>query len=75
MEVEIVTFVVKGSAQLTVPPDRQESIQAGSRGAALRGVFDLKLSSDKHSPLAMFTPILFYETKTRSSNNQYIQVT
>ena len=24
MEVEIVTFVVKGSAQLTVPPDRQE---------------------------------------------------
>ena len=24
IEVEIVTFVVKGSAQLTVPPDRQE---------------------------------------------------
>ena len=35
MAVEIVTFVVKGSAQLTVPPDRQEKIQVGSRGVAL----------------------------------------
>ena len=33
MEVEIVTFVVKGSAQLTVPPNRQEYIQVGSRGS------------------------------------------
>ena len=44
MEVEIVTFVVKGSAQLTVTLDRQELIQIGSRGVALRRVFDLKLS-------------------------------
>ena len=44
MEVEIDTFVVKGSAQLTVTLDRQEYIQVGSRGVALRRVFDLKLS-------------------------------
>ena len=44
MEVEIVTFVIKGSAQLTVPPDRQEEIQVGSRGVALNRVFYLKLS-------------------------------
>ena len=44
MDVEIVTFVVKGSAQLTVPLDRLEYIQVGSRGVALRRVFHLKLS-------------------------------
>ena len=43
MEVEIVTLVVKGSGQLTVPPDRQEKIQVGSRGVALRRIFDLKI--------------------------------
>ena len=31
MEIEIVTFVVKGSAKLTVPTDWQEQIQVGSR--------------------------------------------
>ena len=44
MEVEIVTFVIKGSGQLTVPPNRQEYIQVGSRGIALSRVFYLKLS-------------------------------
>ena len=39
MEVEIVIFVVKGTAQLTVPPDRQEWIQVGSSGVALSRVF------------------------------------
>ena len=43
MEIEIVTFVVKGSAKLTVPTDWQEQIQVGSRSVALRRVFDLKL--------------------------------
>ena len=43
MEIEIVTFVVKGSAKLTVPTDLQEQIQVGSRRVALRRVFDLKL--------------------------------
>ena len=44
MEVEIVTFFVKGSAQLTVPPDRQEKIEIGSSGISLSCVFDLKRS-------------------------------
>ena len=44
MEVEIVTFVVNGSAQLTVPPDRQEKIEVGSRDITLSRVFHLKLS-------------------------------
>ena len=43
MEIEIVTFVVKGSAKLTIPTDWQEQIQVGSRSVALRRVFDLKL--------------------------------
>ena len=43
MEIEIVTFVVKGSMKLTVPTDWQEQIQVGSRSVALRRVFDLKL--------------------------------
>ena len=43
MEIEIVTFVVKGSAKLTVPTDWQGQIQVGSRSVALRRVFDLKL--------------------------------
>ena len=43
MEIEIVTFVVKGSAKLTVPMDWQEQTQVGSRSVALRRVFDLKL--------------------------------
>ena len=43
MEIEIVTFVVKGIAKLTVPTDWQEQIQVGSRSFALRRVFDLKL--------------------------------
>ena len=43
MEIEIVTFVVKGSMKLTVPTDWQEQIQVGSRSVAFRRVFDLKL--------------------------------
>ena len=43
MEIEIVTFVVKGSTKLTVPTDWQEQIQEGSRSVALRRVFDLNL--------------------------------
>ena len=43
MEIEIVAFVVKGSAKLTVPTDCQEQIQVRSRSVALRRVFDLKL--------------------------------
>ena len=43
MEVEIVTFVVKEKAQPTVPPNRQEKIQVGSRGVALSRVFYLKV--------------------------------
>ena len=43
MEIEIVTFVIKGSAKLTVPADCQDQIQVGSRSVALRCVFDLKL--------------------------------
>ena len=39
MEIEIVTFVVKGSAKLNVPNDWQEQIQVG-RSVALRRVFD-----------------------------------
>ena len=46
MEIEIVTFVVKGSMKLTVPTDWQEQIQVGSRSVALRRVFDLKLWGD-----------------------------
>ena len=47
-EVEIVTFLIKGSAQLTVPPDLQGKIQVGSRGVALSRVFLLKLSGEFH---------------------------
>ena len=43
MEIEIVSFVLKGSAKLTVPTDRQEQIQVGSRSVFLRCVFDIKL--------------------------------
>ena len=43
MEIEIVTFVLKGSAKLTVPTDWQEQIQVGSRSVALRRVLTLKL--------------------------------
>ena len=43
MKIEIVTFVVKGSAKLTVPTDWQEQIQVGSRSVSLRCVFDLML--------------------------------
>ena len=39
MEIEIVTFVVKGSTKLTVPTDWQEQIQVGSRSVTLRRVF------------------------------------
>ena len=44
MEVENLSFVMKGSAQLTVPPDRQEWIQVGSKGIALSRVFYHKLT-------------------------------
>ena len=44
MEIEIVTFVAKGSAKLTVPTDWQDQIKVGSRSVALRRVLDLKLS-------------------------------
>ena len=40
MEIEIVMFVVKRSAKLTVPTDWQEQIQVESRSVALRRVFD-----------------------------------
>ena len=40
MVVKVVTLVVKGSAQLTIPSVRQVLIQVGSRGVALRRVFD-----------------------------------
>ena len=43
MEIEIVTFVVKGSTKLTVPTYWQEQIQVVSRSVALRRVFDLQL--------------------------------
>ena len=43
MEVEIVTFVVDGSAQLTIASDRQKDSQKGSRTVALRLVIDLEL--------------------------------
>ena len=43
MEVEMVTFGVKGSAKMTVPTDWQEQVQVGSKIVALRRVFDLKL--------------------------------
>ena len=43
MEIEIVTFVLKGSAKLAVPTDLREQIQEGSRIVAFRLVFDLKL--------------------------------
>ena len=43
MEIEIVTFVVNGSAKLNVPTDWQEQIQVGKRSVALRLVFDVKL--------------------------------
>ena len=43
MEIDIVTFVVKGSAKLTVPTDWQGQIQVGSISVALCRVFDLKL--------------------------------
>ena len=43
MEFEIVVFVEKGSAKLTVSTDWQEQIQVGSRIVALRRDFDLKL--------------------------------
>ena len=42
MEIEIVTFVVKGSAKLTFPTDWQWQIHVESRRVALRRVFDLK---------------------------------
>ena len=47
MEDEVVTFVIKGSAQLTVLSDRQELIQVGSRGVALSLVFYFKLRLTK----------------------------
>ena len=43
-EIEIVTFVVKGSAKLNVPLERWEQIWVESRSVALRRVFDLKVS-------------------------------
>ena len=36
MEIEIVTFVVKGSMKLTVSTNWQEQIQVGSRSVALQ---------------------------------------
>ena len=64
MEVEIVTFVVKGSSQLTVPPDRQELIQVESRGVDLRRVFDIK-PSEIH-----LTPIILNLRLRESGNSQ-----
>ena len=44
MEVDIVTFVVKGNVQLTILPDRQEQVHLGYIVVALFRVFDFKLS-------------------------------
>ena len=44
MEVEIVTFIVKGGTQLTVTLDRQELFQVRSRSVTRRRVLYLKLS-------------------------------
>ena len=54
MEIEIVTFVVKGSTKLTVSTDWQEQIQVGSRSVALRRVFDLKLRGKRNACLSEF---------------------
>ena len=59
MEIEIVTFVVKGIAQLSVPPDRQEKIQVGSRDVALRRVFNLKLSEINLTQIVLKIWVIF----------------
>ena len=41
---EIGTLVVKASAKLTVPHDRYEQIQVGSRSVTLHSVSNLKLN-------------------------------
>ena len=46
MEIEIVAFVVKGSAKLTVPTEWQEQIQVRSRSVALRRVFWYQAQGD-----------------------------
>ena len=43
MEIKIVTFVINGSMNLTIPPDRQQKIQVRSRSVALCRFFDLKV--------------------------------
>ena len=45
-EIEIVTLI-KGNMKLTIPPDRQQQIEEGSRSIALRRVFELKLMGYK----------------------------
>ena len=45
MEFEIVTFVLKGSANLTILPDQQQRIQVETRSVDLRFVFNLKLNT------------------------------
>ena len=79
MEIEIVTFVVKGSVKLTVPTDWQEQIQVGSRSVALRRVFDLKLKLQITSYYfsidlrfdCIFKPILFATFKSTLSQTFY----
>ena len=73
MEVKIVTFVVKGSVQLTVPPDRQEKIQVGSRGVALIRVFYLKLSG-LHLTKIIFKNLNYWLTIFTSSMYRYVKL-
>ena len=63
MEIEIVTLVVKGNAQPTVPLDLYDQIQVGRRSFALRNFFDLKLSG------IHLTEIIL---KVRVINGQYL---
>ena len=45
MEFKIIKFVVKGTAQVIVPPEWQEYVQVGNRGVAVSRVFYVKLSA------------------------------
>ena len=42
MEIEVVKFVVKGSAKLIVSPDQRGQILVGKKSVAHRRVFDIK---------------------------------
>ena len=46
MEIEVVAFVVKGSAKLIVSPDQREKILIGKKSVAHRRVFDIEFIGD-----------------------------